>query len=155
MSCFRGICRYHYVGHLHVEYNFMSTKIDNSFSTIILMKLLGHMPLNTILYKFHFYIQVWILMFALATSKKNHYIYSPTPLEGQGSSAIYKGTGYQYPSMVQFFVCLQCSQLHCHRQQTLLDRIVLHHSWYSKCLAASMYSWWILSSFKYCCRLLP
>ena len=40
-------------------------------------------------------------MFALATtSKKNHYIYSSTPLEGQGSSIVHKGTGYQYPSTV-------------------------------------------------------
>ena len=68
-------------------------------------------------------------MFALAASKKDHYIYSSTPLEGQGSPNLYKGTWYQYILMVWYFLSLQCSQLHGHRQQTLLDLMVLHLFW--------------------------
>ena len=61
------------------------------------------MPLHPIPIKFQVCIQVQILMFTLMIDKKNHYIYSSTPLEGQGSSIVHKGTGSQYLLMVLFF----------------------------------------------------
>ena len=74
--------------------------------------------------------------------QENHYIYSTIPLKGQVSQTVYNSTGYQYLSMVWYFLSLQCSLPHCYGQQSLLDRIV-----YTTCLV-------VLCSHDWLCLLL-
>ena len=65
------------------HYNYYNRQFAFNYYTHKVVR--AGMPLNPIPIKFHFCIQFWILMFSLVSSKEIHYIYSSSPLKGQGS----------------------------------------------------------------------